>query len=130
MANRHMALVREVILWIITAFLAYVFVRQGLAKFSDDSGWARAFRAWHYPDWFRILIGVVELSAVLLLVIRRFALIGAAMIVVVMLGGMATHIWWGQPRYVTSEILPLILAIVVALGRRRQFLAGDREAPR
>ena len=128
MANRHMALVREVILWVITAFLAYVFLRQGFAKFSDGSGWAKAFRAWHYPDWFRILIGVVEISAILLLFIRRFALIGAAMIVVVMLGGMATHIWWGQPRYVTSEILPLILATVVALGRRRYFLAGDREA--
>jgi putative oxidoreductase len=122
MANRHMALVREAILWIIAAFLAFVFLRQGFAKFSDASGWARAFRAWHYPDWFRILIGVIEISAILLLFIRRFALIGAAMIVIVMLGGMATHIWWGQPRHVTSEILPLILATVVALGRRRDFL--------
>ena len=126
MANRRMALVREVILWIITAFLAFVFLRQGFAKFSDGSGWAKAFRAWHYPDWFRILIGVVEISAILLLFIRRFALIGAAMIVIVMLGGMATHIWWGQPRYVTSEVLPLVLATVVALGRRRSFPAGDR----
>jgi uncharacterized membrane protein YphA (DoxX/SURF4 family) len=121
MANRTAAIAREALLWIITLFLAYVFMRQGFAKFSDDSGWARAFRAWHYPDWFRILIGVIEVSAVLLLFIRRFAVIGAAMIIMVMLGGMATHIWWGQPRYVTSEILPLVLATIVAIGRRRSF---------
>lgn len=119
MAGRRMVIVREVLLWVITVFLAYVFLRQGFAKFSDTSGWAKAFRAWHYPDWFRILIGVIEISAVLLLFVRRIAAIGAVMIVIVMLGGMATHIWWGQPRYITSEMLPLILATVVAIGRRR-----------
>ena len=126
MAGRRMGIIREVLLWIITVFLAYVFLRQGFAKFSDTSGWARAFRAWHYPDWFRILIGVIEVLAVLILFIRRIAAVGAVMIVIVMLGGMATHIWWGQPRYVTSEILPLVLATLVALGRGRLLLAAVR----
>lgn len=121
MSGRRLAIARGVALWIITAFLAYVFLRQGIAKFSDSSGWARAFRTWHYPDWFRVLIGIIEVSAVLLLFVRRFAFIGALMIVVVMLGGMATHIWWGQPRYITSEVLPLVLATIVAVGRRRSF---------
>jgi uncharacterized membrane protein YphA (DoxX/SURF4 family) len=112
------AIAREALLWLITVFLAYVFLRQGFAKFDDASGWARAFRVWHYPDWFRILIGVVEVLAVVILFIRRYAWIGALMIVVVMLGGMATHIYWGQPRYVTSEILPLVLASIVAFGRK------------
>ena len=127
MSGRRAAIAREVILWIITAFLAYVFLRQGYSKFSNDSGWARAFRVWHYPEWFRILIGVVEVSAALLLFARRFALAGAVMIMIVMLGGMATHIWWGYPRQVTSEVVPLVLATVIALGRRRSFLASNRE---
>jgi uncharacterized membrane protein YphA (DoxX/SURF4 family) len=130
MSNRRVTIAREAGLWIITAFLAYVFLRQGFAKFSADSGWARAFRLWHYPGWFRIFIGIVEVSAVLLLFVRRLALAGAVMIVIVMLGGMATHIWWGQPRFVTSEIVPLVLATTVALGRKRFFLAADREAER
>jgi putative oxidoreductase len=130
MAGQRAAVAREAVLWIITLFLAWVFLRQGAAKFSDDSGWARAFRVWHYPDWFRILIGVIEVSAVLILFIRRFALVGAVMIIVVMLGGMATHLWWGQPRHMTSEILPLVLATVVALGRKRFFRVSDREPVR
>ena len=119
MAHRTAAIAREAVLWIITLFLAYVFLRQGFAKFSDDSGWARAFRVWHYPRWFRIVVGIIEVSAVPLLFVRRFAVVGAAMIIIVMLGGMATHVWWGQPRHVTSEILPLVLATIVAFDRRR-----------
>jgi hypothetical protein len=34
----------EIVLWVFALFLAWVFLRQGVAKFSDSSGWARAFR--------------------------------------------------------------------------------------
>jgi putative oxidoreductase len=102
-------------------FLAWIFMRQGIAKFSDTSGWARAFRGWHFPDWFRILIGVIETSAAVLLLTRRTAFAGAVMIIVVMIGAMGTHVYWGRPTQVTSEILPLVLATVVAFGRRRSF---------
>ena len=113
----------DLALWIPTVFLVWVFVQQGPAKFSDSSGWARAFAGWHYPVWFRILIGVVETTAALLLLTRRTASIGAALIAAVMLGGMATHVSWGQPRYVTSEIVPLTLSLVVLFGRWRHLAA-------
>jgi putative oxidoreductase len=111
----------EIMLWVFALFLAWVFIRQGTAKFSDSTGWARAFRVWHFPDWFRVLIGIVETTAAVLLLTRRTAFAGAGLIIVVMTGAMATHVYWGHPQQVTSEILPLILATVVALGRRRTF---------
>jgi len=111
----------DIVLWIFALFLAWVFIRQGIAKFSDTSGWAQAFRVWHFPVWFRILIGVLETSAALLLLTRRTAFAGAAIIMVVMLGAMGTHIYWGRPGQVTSEILPLFLSTMVALGRRTSF---------
>ncbi|MGH7725318.1 MAG: DoxX family protein [Candidatus Eiseniibacteriota bacterium] len=121
-------------LWVVSAFLVYVFVPQGLAKFSDSSGWARAFAGWHYPVWFRILIGIIETGAALLLLTRRTASIGAAMIAVVMLGGMGTHLYWGQARYMTSEVVPLTASLVVLVGRWRHFTKWalrprDPEAP-
>jgi uncharacterized membrane protein YphA (DoxX/SURF4 family) len=121
MANRR-AVALDVVLWVFALFLAWVFIRQGFAKFSDTSGWARAFRVWHFPDWFRILIGVLETSAALLLLTRRTAFAGAIIIIVVMLGAMGTHVYWGRPGQVTSEILPLFLSTMVALGRRKNFL--------
>lgn len=119
----------DLALWLVSAFLVYVFVNQGLAKFSNSSGWARAFAMWHYPVWFRILIGVCETAAALLLLTRRTASIGAAIIVVVMLGAMGTHIYWGHPRQVTSEVVPLTLSLVVLAGRWRHF-AGWALPPR
>jgi putative oxidoreductase len=127
MTSRRLALARETALWILTLYLAYVFLRQGYSKFFDDSGWARAFRVWHYPEWFRVFIGVVEIGAALLLFVRRFAVAGAVLIMVVMLGGMATHIYWGYPRQITSEVLPLAIATIVALGRKRHFSPAIRE---
>jgi uncharacterized membrane protein YphA (DoxX/SURF4 family) len=99
----------------------YVFARQGAAKFSDTSGWARAFAAWHFPVWFRILVGVCEITAAVLLLIRRTASIGAALIALVMLGGMATHIYRGHPGQVTNEVLPLMLSLIVIRGRWSYF---------
>lgn len=125
MANRR-RVVLEVILWVFALFLAWVFARQGIAKFSDDSGWARAFRAWHFPVWFRLAIGVAETVAAALLLTRRTAFAGAAIIIAVMLGAMGTHVWWGRPGQVTSEVLPLTLATIVAIGRRRSFLLFRR----
>ena len=125
MGNRRQ-IILEVVLWVFALFLAWVFVRQGIAKFSDTSGWARAFRVWHFPVWFRILIGVLETSAALLLLTRRTAFAGAIIIMVVMIGAMGTHVYWGRPSQVTSEILPLFLSTMVALGRRKSFFLFRR----
>jgi len=109
-------------LWIITLFLVYVFATQGVAKFSDDSGWAKAFRIWHFPVWFRVLIGIVETSAALLLLSPTTATGGAILIIAVMLGAMGTHIVRGHPEQVTSEVVPLVFATIVAICRRRAFV--------
>jgi len=72
--------------WIPALLLVLIFTPQGWAKFNDTSGWAIAFRHWGYPDWFRVAVGVMELSAVLLLLLGRTAAYGALLIIVVMLG--------------------------------------------
>jgi uncharacterized membrane protein YphA (DoxX/SURF4 family) len=113
----------DLALWVPALFLAYVFFRQGTSKFSDTSGWARAFDLWHFPVWFRVLIGCLETGAAALLLTRRTASIGAAIIAVVMIGGMGTHIYWGQPTQVRSEVVPLALSLIVFFGRRSQLRA-------
>jgi len=113
--------VLDVVLWVFALFLAWIFIRQGIAKFSDTSGWAQAFRGWHFPVWFRVCIGIAETTAAVLLFSRRTAFAGAIIIIAVMLGAMGTHIYWGRPGQVTSEILPLLLATLVAIGRRKSF---------
>ena len=116
--GRRIAL--EVLLWILAAMLIMVFVRAGWDKFDPTSGWARAFSFWGYPVWFRVLIGVLEIAAALLLVWPRTAAYGAAIIIVVMLGGMGTHVFVEhRPSRLTSELLHLIVASMVLIGRWR-----------
>lgn len=107
-------------LWILSLLLVMVFVRAGWAKFDSSSGWAKAFAYWGYPVWFRLLIGVLEVGAALVLLWPRTAAYGAAIIIAVMLGGMGTHVFVEHgPSRVTSEILHLAFASIVAAGRWR-----------
>jgi len=108
-------------MWIPALLLVLIFVPQGWSKFSDTSGWAAAFRGWGYPIWFRVTIGIVELSAAVLLLLGRTAAFGAILIICVMLGAMATHLVFDHGRHMTSEVVPLVLATIVLAIRRRQL---------
>ena len=107
--------------WIPAILLILIFAPQGWSKFNDASGWAIAFRHWGYPDWFRITIGIVELTAVVLLLLGRTAAYGAILIILVMLGAWATHIIFDHGQHMTSEVVPLLLASIVLTVRRRQL---------
>jgi uncharacterized membrane protein YphA (DoxX/SURF4 family) len=111
---------RTIGIWLPAILLTLIFVPQGWSKFNDASGWAVAFRHWGYPDWFRVTIGVIEVSAVALLLLGRTAAFGALLIIAVMLGGMATHIIFDGGRHLTSEVVPLVLASIVLVLRRGQ----------
>jgi uncharacterized membrane protein YphA (DoxX/SURF4 family) len=123
---------KTIAMWIPAILLVLIFAPQGWSKFDDGSGWAVAFRHWGYPDWFRITIGIIELAAVVLLLVGRTAALGAILIILVMLGGMATHVIFDEGRHLTSEVVPLVLATIVLAVRRRQlsgFVALLRRSP-
>jgi uncharacterized membrane protein YphA (DoxX/SURF4 family) len=107
--------------WLPAFFLAFVFALQGSRKFSDATGWAIAFRHWGYPAWFRITIGFIELLAGALLLFGQSAPLGATLVVLVMIGGIGTHIAAGDPHKFTSELGPIALAVVVLVTRRREL---------
>lgn len=67
-----------------------------------------------------MLIGTLELSAAVLLLLGRTAAFGAIIIIVVMLGAWATHLIFEGGRHMTSEVVPLVLATIVLIVRRRQ----------
>jgi putative oxidoreductase len=106
--------------WVPALFLVMVFGMQGLNKFDDSGGWARAFLHWGFPDWFRYLIGVVEMSAAALLLWGRTAPFGAMLVICVMTGAMATKILQDGGRHLQSDVVPMVLSIVILALRREQ----------
>jgi putative oxidoreductase len=95
--------VRVFILWGLTLLLVAIFLNAGMAKLSSQSGWAKAFVTWGFPAWFRVLVGVLESCAASLILIPRTVLYGCALVILVMAGAMATHIFHNQ-------VLPYLLA--------------------
>jgi uncharacterized membrane protein YphA (DoxX/SURF4 family) len=107
--------------WAPALFLAYIFFVQGAAKFSDTSGWARAFQHWGYPDWFRYTIGFAEILAATLLLWGRTAPVGAMLVIALMLGGVGTHVVAGDRHFMRSEMGPILFASIVLFARRAEL---------
>ena len=66
----RMKIAKEIAVWILTALLVFMFANAGIRKFPENGGWSGMFRQVGFPDWFRILIGVVETAAAVLLLLR------------------------------------------------------------
>ena len=113
--------------WIPVVLLTLIFVPAGWAKFSDTSGWAIAFRHWGYPDWFRIVIGIAELTSMALLLVPRFASYGASLFVVVMLGAIYTHATHNESSRLPFILFLLALSLIIAFTRRPGFLRKLRK---
>ena len=121
MAGRKLRMTGAIaVRWVPALFLVMVFGIQGWAKFDDTSGWARAFNHWGYPEWFRWLIGVLEVGAAVCLLWGRTAIFGAASIIVVMVGALATKVIQDGGRHMQSEVLPIVLSSLILWLRRDQ----------
>jgi uncharacterized membrane protein YphA (DoxX/SURF4 family) len=118
------SIAKEVGIWVPTLFLVFVFTQQGASKFSDTSGWARAFRAWGYAEWFLWTIGFAELLAAALLLWRRTAALGAAIIIILMIGGIGTHMAANDRFWFRSETMPIVLSTIVLLSRHSLLRAS------
>jgi uncharacterized membrane protein YphA (DoxX/SURF4 family) len=119
--------IRTIVLWVISAFLALVFLNAGGPKFSDASGWAKAFAQWGFPTWFRLLVGAVEVVGGVLLLVPPTAIYAALALAAIMLGAMGTHIFHGDPAAVYHETVPLALLSLVIYLRRRKSSAQTND---
>ena len=108
--------------WIITLFLALVCLRSGWLKVTGNVFWVRDFHRWGYPDWFRIVVGFTELTAMALLLLPRFASYGASLFAAVMLGAIFTHSTHNETSRLPFNLLLLTLSLVIAFARRPGFV--------
>jgi uncharacterized membrane protein YphA (DoxX/SURF4 family) len=79
----------SVAVWATTIILAAVFLLAGVTKFTNGEA-VKAFENWGYPDWFRILIGVLEIAGALLLLYPKTASLGAITLACIMVGATIT----------------------------------------
>lgn len=120
---------KEVVIWILTIALVLMFGNAGLRKFAEHGGWTRMFRTVGFPDWFRILIGVLETAAAALLLVPRTAAYGAMLVMPIMIGAIATVAMQGWFRGLPQPIVALIVAAIVLAARWHGRRIVTRERP-
>lgn len=119
---------KEIALWVITLVLALVCLRSGWLKVTGNISWVRDFHRWGYPDWFRIVVGIAELTSMALLLVPRLASYGASLFAAVMLGAMFTHFTHNETSRLPFNLFLLTLSLIIAFMRRPTFLKKPRNS--
>ena len=106
--------------WILQGILALMFLMAGAGKTFGSKMHIEGFKHWQLPQWFRVVTGIIELAAAILLIIGYWnntaAIIGAAILVAVGIGGVITHVRVKDPMKATVTILVLgVLALILLL---------------
>ena len=106
--------------WLPSLLLAFVFLMAGVPKLAGADAHIRHFEIWRYPDWFRLVVGAIETTSAVLLLVPRLAFGGALGIAVIMAGATYTHLIRvpeeaGRAPFTLSL---LALALLVAYCRR------------
>ncbi|MFJ7828381.1 DoxX family protein [Psychrobacillus sp. NPDC096623] len=109
-----------ILAWFLQGLLGLMFIMAGLGKIMGSKMHIEGFTKWGLPQWFRVVTGGIELGAAILLIVGFWnatsALIGAAILVAVGIGGVITHIRIKDSMKDTAMILVLgVLALVLLI---------------
>jgi uncharacterized membrane protein YphA (DoxX/SURF4 family) len=110
----------RVAIWVLSLLLAFVFLMAGVPKLAGAQGHVQHFASWGYPDWFRLVVGVVEVGSAVLLLFPRLAFLGAAGIAVIMVGATYTHLVRVPEEASRAPLTLGLLALAVIVGFARR----------
>jgi uncharacterized membrane protein len=121
----------SIALWALQALLALMFAMAGFAKVLGDPAMVEMFATIGIGQWFRYLVGALELAGAVGVLIPRLSGLAALGLISLMAGATATNVLVLG----TSPLLPIALLLVSALvawGRwpRTRTLFTNRETGR
>jgi putative oxidoreductase len=118
---------KRVGVWVLTGLLALMFLFAGGFKLSGAQTAIDNFAKWGYPDWFRIVTGLIEVTAGVLVLVPRTSFYGTLLIIPTMVGAVLTHVTHAETRNIPLPLLLFVLAAVLAYVRRPERLYDGRE---
>ncbi len=104
--------------------LAAIFMGAGFSAVFAQEQVRVAFQAWGYPDWVRIAVGIVQATAGGSMLILKAVPAASAVLAVVMVGAIATHLRAGEYPYALIPLAFLAALIFVGLKARRDLKQG------
>lgn len=118
MAQRNKG--KAIALWALSGLLAALYLMAGGSKLAGADQHIQHFAHWGYPDWFRLVVGAVEVTSAVLVLIPRTAFFGACALAVLMLGAAYTHLFraTGEGGMAVAPLVLFALVSLVAWARR------------
>jgi uncharacterized membrane protein YphA (DoxX/SURF4 family) len=113
---------RSITVWIISVLLATVYFFVGGMKLSGGQMMVDEFVRYGYPGWFMYVVGAMEVSGAILLLIPRTAMYGAMVLSVVMIGAIGTHLTHQEAPNAIGPLVLFALLLFVAASRRQTAL--------
>ena len=124
----------RILLILATLVVALVIGSAAVPKLMNASGQVEAFARWGYPHWFLFVIGALEASGVLLLLValfvRHLTLPGALLLAVDMVGALITRMVHADWQNVPLPCFLLVLVILLGWSGRKSWYRprAQREA--
>jgi uncharacterized membrane protein YphA (DoxX/SURF4 family) len=100
--------VRLITLWILSGLVALAFLGAGGAKLAGAAAMVELFDKVGRGQWFRYFTGLLEVAGAIGLMIPRYAVYAAGLLVVVMVGAIIAHL----TVLGTSPASPVVLLIL------------------
>jgi putative oxidoreductase len=111
----------NIALWVLQVLLTLAFLGAASGKLLGKPEMIGLFEAIGIGQWFRYVTGLMELTGALLIVVPRTKFFGAALLSVVMVGAVLTHLFILHNAPTAPAVL-LVLAGVVAWARRGEVM--------
>lgn len=113
---------RERGIWFVTAVLALVFLMAGTMKILAVDPLPDNYIKWGYPLWFLYVVGSIEILGAFVLVLRKYASLGALVLGGVMFGAFITHLVTAQWAALIAPVVLFGLLYWVGYERRDPIL--------
>ncbi|WP_411894252.1 DoxX family protein [Winogradskyella sp. A2] len=108
-----------IISWILRGLVALGLLMASLGKLTNNPSVIEMFNNWGFPDRFYFIIGIIEITLAVLLLIPKTLKPSIIGIVVILIGASLTHII-NDP--LSQLIRPLIFFILVAIIYKLNFI--------
>lgn len=113
--------INNVVAWMLQIMAALAFLIAGFAKLLGHPMAIETFDQIGFGQWFRYMTGVIEVGSALLLLIPKWDLVGALLLVATMIGAALTHLFIiGGSAVPALALLVLVSSIVWARHLRLQ----------